>query len=69
TGLWVRRVRRPDAFFFIKNSLLPDRSRSGIVPGVSTYSVVQICGTTSVRRKLFWIDYLSVVMSLGHLRK
>ncbi len=44
----MRRVRRPDAFFFIRNSLLPDRFRFGIVPGVSTYSVVQICGATSV---------------------
>ena len=47
-GLWVRRVRRSDAFLFIRNSLLPNRFRSGIVSGVSTYSVVQICGATSL---------------------
>ena len=47
-GLWVRRVRRPDAFFFtIKNSFSLDRLRSGFIPGVPTYSAVQICGTTS----------------------
>src|SRR3954451_22402917 len=47
-GLWVRRVRRPDAFFFtIRNSFLPDRPRSSFIPGVSTYSAVQICGATS----------------------
>lgn len=42
-GLWVRRVRRPDAFF-IRNSLSPDQSRSGIVHRVSTYTAVQIAG-------------------------
>jgi len=52
-GLCVRRVRRPDAFFFtITNSFLPDRSRSSFIPGVSTYSAVQIRGATSVLQDL-----------------
>src|SRR3990172_3829081 len=49
-GLWVRRVRRPDAFFFtIRNSFLPDRFQSGFIPRVSTYSAVQFCGATSAK--------------------
>jgi hypothetical protein len=43
----VRRVRRAD-FFTIQNSFSPDRLRPGFMPGVSTYSAVQICGATSV---------------------
>jgi len=42
----VRRVRRAD-FFFIKNSFSPGQPRPGFMPGVSTYSAVQICGATS----------------------
>jgi arylformamidase len=42
----VRRVRRAD-FLTIENSYLPSRLRPGFMPGVSTYSDVQICGTTS----------------------
>jgi len=43
----VRRVRRAD-FFFIKNSFSPGQPRPGFMPGVSTYSAVQICGATSI---------------------
>src|SRR5208283_815564 len=46
--LWVRRVRRAD-FLTIKNSFSPDRFRSSIMPGVSTYRAVQICGATSIQ--------------------
>ena len=45
--MWVRRVRRAD-FLTIENSFLPDRLRSGLMPGVSTYSAGQICGVTSL---------------------
>ena len=48
-GLWVRHVRRPDAsFFIIRNSFSHDRCRSAFIPRVSTYSAVQIYGTTSL---------------------
>jgi hypothetical protein len=40
-------VRRAD-FLTIENSYLPSRLRPGFMPGVSTYSDVQICGTTSM---------------------
>jgi hypothetical protein len=43
TVLW----RRAD-FLTIENSFSPDPFRPGIGPGVSTYSVVQISGATSV---------------------
>jgi putative transposase len=39
-------VRRAD-FLTIENSFSPDHLRPGIVPGVSTYSAVQISGATS----------------------
>lgn len=45
-GVCVRWMRRAD-FFLIENSFSPDRPRPGFMPGVSTYSVVQICGATS----------------------
>jgi hypothetical protein len=47
--LWVRRVRRPDAYFFaIRKSLFPDRLRTGNIPGVSTNNAVRICRVTSL---------------------
>jgi|GEM_PF-1928151 len=49
-GVCVRRVRRAD-FLTIKNSFSPDQSRPGFMPGVSTYSAVQICGATSLERE------------------
>ena len=52
-GLWVRRVRRPDAFFLtIKNSFSPD-FQPGIMPRVSTYRAVQFCRATSLLKSLF----------------
>jgi hypothetical protein len=42
----VRRVRRAD-FLTIENSFSPSRVRPGFMPGVSTYSAVQICEATS----------------------
>ena len=47
-GLWVRLMRRPDAFFLtIKNAFLPDHPWPGFMHRVSTYKLVQICGTSS----------------------
>lgn len=43
----ARQLRRAEAFVFnMKNTLLPDRFQSDIRPGVSTYRVIHICGTT-----------------------
>ena len=66
-GLWVPLVRRPDAFFFtIRNSLFPDRLRSGNIPRVSTYSAVQICGATSMSIGDFAMAW---VCKLDHVRE
>jgi len=48
--LCLRRVRRAD-FLTIKNSFSPDHW-SSIMPGVSTYCAVQICGATSIFKPL-----------------
>ena len=50
-ALWVRHVRRPDAFTFLltsRNSFLPENHRSGSITRVSTYNAVQILEATSV---------------------
>ncbi|HQT31701.1 MAG TPA: hypothetical protein PLL61_10825 [Thiobacillus sp.] len=47
--VWVRRVRRAD-FLTIINSFSPGCFQPSIMPGVSTYSVVQTCGATSGSR-------------------
>ena len=39
-------------FLTIENSFSPSRRRPSIVPGVSTYRAVQICGTTSACQAL-----------------
>ena len=58
-GLRTRRLRRPDAFFFIRNSLSPGRSRPGSIPSVPTYPAVQISGDTSViaLQQLYPMEY------------
>ncbi len=72
--LWVRRVRCPDAFFFtIRNSFLPDRIRSGLIPRVSTYSAVQIVGATSpisylcIRVRVNWAQLQMALDQVGDL--
>jgi len=68
----VRRVRRAD-FFTIENSCRW-LQRAGIMPGVSTYRAVQICGATSVfGRRDKGDDWpnksMNVLTAIDHLEK
>ena len=57
-----RRTRRTDAFVFtIRNSFLPHRFRFVVIPRVSTYRAVQICGATSLRGSPLWADKVTLL--------
>lgn len=43
-GLWVRRIRRPDVFFIIRNSFLPDHFQLSLFPEFPLIALCEFAG-------------------------